>query len=180
MAKIGMQTGFSTSEGNGGGDFLPIDSGTYNAEVVWVKYREVHPEVMKYRDNKEDNMEFAFQFRITDGPHAKRVFFYDARPILNDSPSCRLRLILESLLQRNSLPEDFELDDSDLDKYSGLKCRIRVEKYVRTKGKNAGSEANRVTDVLVPLAGPVNFDDVAVTPPAPVAPVAPVNEDEPF
>lgn len=162
MAKLQMQTGFAQTAIGGGGktDFEPIPSGTYNAYVETARYQDVNKEICHW---KTEDKEFNFRFRIADGEeHAKRVFFFDARPELTDSPKCRLRLILEALFQVNRLGDDFELDVDDLSILEGRPCRLRIEKYV----KQNGQEGNKVTDVLPPLGGGGgNIDNVSFTPP---------------
>lgn len=181
MAKITMQTGYGQTQNNNFGErsFDPIESGTYNAVVKVAEFRDVNKEICWW---KEEDQEFVFRFKITDGEYEKREFFFDARPELTDSPKCRLRLIIESLLQVNKIPDDFELDVDDLSVFEGRLARIRIEKYQ----KKDGSWGNKITDVL-PSFGPAtaNIDNVSFSPPPaqnvqPVAPVAPSYDDIPF
>lgn len=121
-----------------------IPAGTYNAEVVSLKYQKVNKEICYWK--KHDD-EIVFEFVITDedSPYNKRRFWADVQAIICDESWCKLRLWLQEIIGVNSLGDGFVFDTDDLSDYVGLPCRIRVNQYW---SKAKGVYQNGIDDVL--------------------------------
>jgi hypothetical protein len=148
MAKLSMQTTQPTQETGGFPSqperkrtFDPIPEGTIvDVEVVSVELRDLNPEFRAKYKIKE-TQEVSFRFRVTGGEYAKRNLWGNAKPILDDSDNCRLRLWTQEILGVDRLPADFEFDTDD---FTGLTCRVLVKNY----NKRDGSVGDGVQDVL--------------------------------
>ena len=140
MVAIGHSSAEVAQENKKTYEALP--EGTYNAEVLSVKYRPVDKEICYWK--KHDD-EIVFEFVITAGEYKGRHFWRDVPADMADT---RLRLILQEIIGTNSLPDDFVLDTEDFDQYFGLPCRIRLNQYV---SKAKGTTHNGVEDVIAAL-----------------------------
>ena len=88
---------------------------------------------------------FAFESR-NEGEFKKRWLWLDVPAVLDNSPNCKLRLYLQSILGIDSLAEAFPGGlDFDPDDYVGMDCQVRVGTYFSKKKQTI---ENCVDDVL--------------------------------
>jgi len=82
-----------------------------------------------------------------------------AKPYLDNSDGCRLRLWLQAIYGIDRLPEDYSLKVNDANQIPdllGLRCRV----LVRNKAKKDGTLAHSVKDVLrLPATRKVQYED---------------------
>lgn len=139
----------NATKSGGKKSFEAIPAGTYNAEIVKMSWHEIDLDVTPWKKDRQIQEEINFEFRITDGPYAKRRFWTDVPFEISDWSGCKLRLYLQEILGYNELPESFELDTDDLSFFEGLPCRIRVNTYY---SKKHDEDRNGIDDVLAPTA----------------------------
>jgi hypothetical protein len=140
-------------------EFDPIPANTIaDVEVIDVTYKEISAEFRAKYDIK-DTHEVSFHFKVIDGPFKNRHIWGTAKPYLNESDRCRLRIWVQELLGIDKLPADFALnpnpDTGVFDEFTGLHARVFVENYTR---KRDGKVLDRVRDVLRSV-NPITTDE---------------------
>lgn len=157
MVKLPTQAAPVTTNTDGnksGKTFATIPNNTMLNVVV--EKCEVRPlkEWFREKYNVSDTHEVSFMFRVVDENFKRRVLFGNAKPYINDSDNCRLRIWTEEIMGVNSLPDGYEFDTDDL---VGLNARILVGEYT----KNDGTTDNKVKEVLraVDQTASTSFDE---------------------
>lgn len=117
-----------------------------NVVVEKCELREINKD-FREKYNISDTHEVNFMFRVTDGeygPNEKsrgRVLFGTAKPYINDSDNCRLRIWAQELRGEDALPEGYEFDTDDM---VGRNARVLVGEYT----KQNGNVDNKIKEVL--------------------------------
>jgi len=153
MTTISFSKARSDNDGGGGGykeyPLIP-ESTVVEAEVVDVKYRPLNEEFRR-KWNVNDTHEVSFHFKVLEEPFAGKHVWGAAKPKLNDSSKCRLRLWIQALLGIDSLPESYDLkadDDGLFNDFTGLRCRLMVEHKQVKKGTPDEYTRENVTQVI--------------------------------
>jgi hypothetical protein len=120
-----------------------------DVEVLDVEIRDL-PDWFRKQFNVKDEQEVSFHFKVVGDDHTNRHLWGSARPVLDKSDNCRLRIWTQEILGVNSLPEDFVFDTDQL---AGLQARV----VVGTRVAKDGTTKNKVLDVL--RANTVTFDE---------------------
>ena len=130
-------------------------------EVTRCEIRELNPEFRaKYNIQDEVEVNFAFKVDDPDYPEFQNQWLWGtAKPYLDNSDGCRLRLWLQAIYGIDRLPEDYSLkvnDANHIPDLLGLRCRV----LVRNKAKSDGTLAHSVKDVLrLPATRKVQYED---------------------
>lgn len=147
-----MGISFNGNDGeDGAGEkktFDPIPANTIaEVEVVDVTYKPLNEEFRK-KFAVKDTHEVSFHFKVIEGPYKNRHIWGTAKPYLNSSDKCRLRIWLQELLGVDKLPAEFTLNENPdtgvYDEFTGMRCRVFTE--LKTSG--SGKVTDRVRDVL--------------------------------
>lgn len=93
----------------------------------------------KIRDTHEVN----FTFLVEGGPYNDLKLWGSAKPYINDSDNCRLRIWAKEIMGVDELPDGFA-ENFDTDDLQGLRCRILVKEYTKANG----ARGNKVAEVL--------------------------------
>ena len=106
------------------------------------------------------SINFAFKVDDPDYPEFQNQWLWGtAKPYLDNSDGCRLRLWLQAIYGIDRLPEDYSLKVNDANQIPdllGLRCRV----LVRNKAKSDGTLAHSVKDVLrLPATRKVQYED---------------------
>lgn len=123
-------------------EHVPKDA-VLDVEVVRCEERTIDKAKTPWKKFDE---EVAFAFRVLDGEYKNRWFWTDVPAILDNSPNCKLRLYLQSILGVSDLASAFPGGlDFDAADYIGQECQIRVGTYFSDKKQEI---QNSVEDVL--------------------------------
>lgn len=60
----------------------------------------------------------------------------------------QFKILIDSLIEQEMLPAETDPDDFETDDLVGVKQRVSVETYIKTMGKNQGTEGNRIASIL--------------------------------
>lgn len=140
----------STSGGSSGErkfEHVPKDT-VLDVEVVRCEERTIDKAKTPWKKFDE---EVVFAFKVIDGDYKNRWFWLDVPAILDNSPNCKLRLYLQSILNvpdlSDAFPGGLDFDGAD---YIGQECQIRVGTYFSDKKQEI---QNSVEDVLPAARG---------------------------
>lgn len=162
--EIKMQTevvdrGFGDSDGK---EWPVIPENTIlKCEVVRAEIRELNEEFRaKYSIQDKVEVNFAFKVVDEDYPEYKNQWLWGtAKPYLDNSDNCRLRLWLQAVYGIDKLPADYSLkvtDDDQIPDLLGLQCRV----LVRNRQKVDGTKTHSVKDVLrLPQTRKVQYEE---------------------
>lgn len=140
----------------GDGEFKPVEPGRYNAMIT-----ECREETRLAGDPKTDNTQLVFKFRIQDGPHAKRTFFWRCFTSYNNmkpnAESIFARQI-SNLMKATGIQGLVE----DTDDFLNRECQIQIDLDKDKDGKDTNNiDGNK----FEPLTANTR-DTVRNTPPA--------------
>ena len=141
------------------GEFKPIEPGKYNAMIT-----ECRLETKQAGEPKVDNTQLTFKFRIQDGPHAKRTFFWQVfTSFTNMKPGAEGIFARQLLNLMKAVGLQGEVKDTD--EFLNRECQIQITKELNNKDE----EVNKIDgNKFEPLA---QNERGSVRNEAPVAPI---------
>lgn len=126
--------------------FVLVPDGTI-LEAVIEDIKEQESMYYKEPDGVTPQKQISFRFKVTSqGQFEGRTLFGNVAKWFSTDPNCRLRLWIQEIMGRDSLPADFKVNLKHL---VGLTCRIMVSEHLgKAKDGVTDQKKNKVTDVL--------------------------------
>ena len=148
--RIDLNTEELEARASADGEFKPIPAGKYNAMIT-----ECRLETKPAGEPKVDNTQLTFKFRIQDGPHAKRTFFWQVfTSFTNMKPGAEGIFARQLLNLMKAVGLQGEVKDTD--EFLNKECQIQITKELNNKDEETNKvDGNKFEPLAVNTRGTV-------------------------